>query len=133
MERQTLNPITSDMVIPLLTLQTQMKLYHWQTTQYSRHKASDYFLEKFSQKMDKFVESLQGSGDGGRVYLEEKKNLIALTNLPLPEHAEEYLKLYREWIQHELSQAIQSNSALLNLRDEMLMIIDKTLYLFSLD
>jgi hypothetical protein len=40
------------------TLQLNLKLYHWNTTSYSRHKASDQFGERLLSLIDRFVEVL---------------------------------------------------------------------------
>lgn len=40
--------------------QLQVKMFHFQTKQYSAHKASDSYLEKFEKNMDQFSEVAQG-------------------------------------------------------------------------
>ena len=37
-----------------------VKLYHWNTTSYAKHKATDQFLDKFNNNIDKFVEVFIG-------------------------------------------------------------------------
>lgn len=40
--------------------QLQIKMYHFQTKKYGAHKTSDKYLEKFEDKLDKFMETAQG-------------------------------------------------------------------------
>ena len=42
------------------TLQTQLKLHHWQTTQFSTHKAIDEILKKVDGIIDEYVETYMG-------------------------------------------------------------------------
>jgi hypothetical protein len=41
-------------------MREQIKLYHWQTKMYSRHKATDEVLEKLDKLIDMFVEVWMG-------------------------------------------------------------------------
>lgn len=40
--------------------QIQMKMYHFQTTYYGAHKATDEYLKKYSANFDRFMEVAQG-------------------------------------------------------------------------
>jgi hypothetical protein len=44
-------------------LREQLKLYHWQTHSYSRHKASDETLSALDEAIDTYVETYMGTGD----------------------------------------------------------------------
>ena len=46
--------------IDLFNHQIAMKLYHFQTVRYGAHKASDNYLEKYLNLMDRFMEVAQG-------------------------------------------------------------------------
>ena len=50
----------NSLTIRLLQVRNQMKIYHWQTTSYARHKATDSFLQKFEPLVDRLVEAIQG-------------------------------------------------------------------------
>ena len=50
-----------EIVSSFLTFQVSLKIYHWQTLSYPRHKASDELFGSISEKIDKFVETLQGN------------------------------------------------------------------------
>ena len=46
----------SHLVPVLLRYHVLLKLYHWQTTSYARHKASDDLYDRFSEFIDHLVE-----------------------------------------------------------------------------
>ena len=45
----------------LLGVTMQLKVYHWQTPSYARHKASDALVASLTDKTDKIIEVLQGA------------------------------------------------------------------------
>lgn len=123
----------SELTSLLLEFTSQLRLYHWQTKSYARHVASDMLLTGLNPLIDKFVEVYQGRNS--RIYLETKelkidnindKNIIdyvkSLTNF-LDKNLETYIK----------SKSIQYDTDLLNIRDEMIAILNQTLYLFTLN
>ena len=114
----------------LLELQNQMKLYHWQTRSYGRHKASDLFVTKSIEIIDRIIESYQGTY--GTIKLKESDSKLVLKNLGDKEIVG-FLKKMKQFIQIDFTQMLNSNEDfdLLALRDEMLENIDVTLYLFE--
>ena len=60
-------------------MREQIKLYHWQTHLYSRHKATDDVLETLDKTIDEFVEVYMGKY--GRPKMTEKQGCIKITNL----------------------------------------------------
>ena len=50
-----------NIAVTLLAYQNMIKIYHWQTPKYSRHKASDKLFKNMVEKFDQLVEVLQGS------------------------------------------------------------------------
>ena len=140
-----------------LTVRTQIKLYHWQTQRYARHKATDRFIETFEPLVDRFVEAAQGitianaaqgitianadPDDAPRIVDDaprivdyaalgsQHKNFIRFFENTLTDGtALEYLSFFRE-ILNDLS---LPQSELAQIRDDMLEIADITLYLFTL-
>lgn len=49
-----------DLVASMLTIRNQIKLYHWQTHRFSRHKATDDLVSSLDENIDKFVEIYMG-------------------------------------------------------------------------
>lgn len=118
-----------ELLLNLLTLKNQMKLYHWQTKSYPRHRASDKFLEKTDDMIDKLIESYQGLY--GRIYLKKSKNVV-LDNMS-DEQMVDFLrkmKMYFKDISPRLFN--KKDTELFNIMDEIVANIDVSLYLFTL-
>lgn len=118
-----------DVIVPtLMEFRDQMKLYHWKTKSYARHKASCKFLELFDEKIDRIVETLMGARDK-RVYDAfdlkfenyDDKNII------------EYVKNFRDFLQKEFVKLVEKKDTdIINIRDEILGDVNRMLYLFTL-
>ena len=116
----------------LMTMRDQLRLYHWQTESYARHKASDEFVTKATEILDKIMETHQGKY--GRVKVNNNTNTIVLENLD-DNSIVEFLKTTHTFFVSDFPDYINknANTDLLNLRDELLQSINKTLYLFTLE
>jgi DNA-binding ferritin-like protein len=120
----------SELLNQLLILRNQMKLYHWQTDLYSRHKASDKFLKKADNLIDEIIEAYQGKY--GLIKLDNKNKNIKLDNIN-DKDIIKFLLILRDFLQSNFKNFINQNknTDLLNLRDELISIINITLYLFN--
>lgn len=110
-----------------------IKLYHWKTLSYSRHIASDNLQIGLNPLLDQFVESYQG--DKGRVDL--NKGSMTVYNID-DKNATFYVSKLVDFMTNNFEQYLQSKgvkntSHLLNIRDEMVTLLNKTLYLFTLN
>jgi hypothetical protein len=112
----------------LLLFRNQMKIYHWQTKKYSRHKASDELVEELDSLTDKYIETYSGIYDNIRLMPEMHD--IKLYNISDTNIVKFINKIKIEFMNE--SNKIK-DTELLNIRDEILGIIDKTLYLFKLE
>lgn len=111
-------------------MREQLKLYHWQTTSYARHKATDEVLDALDKIIDEFVETYMGRY--GRPRLGPKTNTVKVSNLT-EKGATKFVHDCVKTIQGPLSAGLKpADTDLLNLRDEMLGELNKVLYLFSL-
>lgn len=108
------------------TLQLNMKMYHWNTTSYARHKASDEFGGKLLGLTDKFVEIFIG-----RYKVKPVVSSIKIDYSFLSDDGSESLLLKSKKYLEELEILIK-DSDLLTLRDELLGEINQTLYLYQL-
>ena len=112
-------------------MRDQIKLYHWQTHLYSRHKATDEVLKSLDETIDEFVETYMGKY--GRPKVTEKQGCIKVVNL-----SEKQAVLFiKRCVQHLLTDVVkgltpEKDSDLINLRDEMLGSLNQLLYLFTL-
>lgn len=114
-----------------LAFRNQLKIYHWQTTSYARHKASDRLISSITEQIDRFMETLQGSRDT-RLVLTSQSGTISFNNQK-DDNATEILVAFKEWLSDGLSSILQPfDKDLSNIRDEMLGSVNQTIYLFSL-
>jgi DNA-binding ferritin-like protein len=114
-----------------LIFQTTLKIYHWQTKSFARHKATDDLHSSISENIDKFTETIQGSRDK-RIKFTNKCN-IKLINVT-DSDGKKILVEFKRWIENDLTTFIRKDETdLINIRDEILGDINKTLYLFTLD
>ena len=128
---KTVKKDKSQKLLPqLFGFRDQMKLYHWQTLSHARHVASDDFVTNLTAFIDQFIEVYQGKY--GRIKL-GKVSSIRLDDID-DDSIIDYLKKYRNYLTFTLSGSLHQmkDTDLLNIRDEMLADVNKTLYLFSL-
>ncbi len=112
-------------------MREQVKLYHWQTHSYSRHKATDDVITKLDENIDEFVEIYMGKY--GRPRMTPKTNTIRISNLT-ETGATKFIKECVKELQGPITKSLDSekDTDLLNLRDEMVGELNKLLYLFTL-
>jgi DNA-binding ferritin-like protein len=116
----------SEIVRFFFTLQLNMKIYHWNTKSYSRHKASDEFGEKLLPLVDKFVEVFIG-----KYKAKPMPNIIKISEgFVTDDGSESLLEKAREYLE-KLNSKI-NDSELLNIRDELLGEVNQALYLYQL-
>jgi hypothetical protein len=122
--------MSGEIVNLMLTLRNQVKIYHWETMQFSRHKATDDLVDKLDDSIDKFVEVYMGKY--GRPNLTSRTGTIRLRNFKDPEAAN-LLKEAISWMTTRLPKLLSSKDTdLLNIRDEIIGELNQTLYLFTL-
>lgn len=114
----------------LLGLGAQLKIMHWQTKGLSRHLAFGDTYEKLNELTDEFIEIAMGKY--GRFKLSEETNTIQLSNLSdlKPEHMIETVKESFILFNQQFN---ETDTDLLNLRDEMLGLFNKLSYLLTLE
>jgi len=116
-----------DIVSHLLTIRNQVKLYHWQTGSFARHKATDDLTAALDLNIDAFVESYMGRYGRPKV-----SGNIKLHNFS-ESAAKAFVAKETEYLQTELPKTIKKEDTdLLNLRDTILGDLTKVLYLFTL-
>ena len=131
-----------DIVNTYFQVYIHFQLFHWQTNQYASHMASDMALRDLSKKMDQMVEVWS---QGVRVLQRQQVSPPSLSsssslwsiNAPSKITKQRLLQKCRAW-KSQLRRLDQvrlppdSQTELLNLRDELLEILDRTSYLLSL-
>jgi DNA-binding ferritin-like protein len=111
-------------------LREQVKLYHWQTHLYARHKATDDVIKSLDEHIDLFVEVYMGKY--GRPNITKTTNTIQVKNMA----DKSAMKFIKDCIAHLTGPFTKSlkvtDTDLLNIKDEMLGELNQLLYLFSL-
>ena len=113
-------------------IRDKMKFYHWTTKSYARHSVSDKFVSSLSDKMDRFIEVMQGA-EGKRIVLPSNKNSF---DNETDASIVKSLKAFREWLSDDLPKYLNNksdNTDLLNIRDDILADVNNTLYLFTFE
>ena len=122
--------MSGEIVNLMLTLRNQVKIYHWETMKYARHKATDDLVDKLDDAIDKFVEVYIGKY--GRPKLTPRTGTIRLRNYD-DVQAPTLLNEAIAWMTNRLPALLSKNDTdLLNIRDEILAELNQTLYLFTL-
>ena len=117
-------------VLVLSDVLNQLKIYHWQTTSYSRHKASCELIEKLTSITDKIIETIQGSRNV-RLIMPVDYNSIKLNN-QTDKSIEELLLYFKNWLLEKFPKyLVTKDKDIFNLRDELLGNVNQTLYLFT--
>lgn len=114
-----------------LCFRDHLKIYHWQTHSYSRHKASDELVKIISDQMDIFLETLQGSTNI-RMKIPKKNPLIKFED-QTDKSILDIMFLFKHWLNYSLPNKLGSmDNDLRNIRDEILGSVNKFHYLFTL-
>lgn len=109
------------------TLKIVNKLYHWNTTSYPRHIASDRFDDVLESLVDKFMEVFIG-----RYQTKPMVHKLSIEDSFITDKGiESAYKQVRD-VLSEMQKNIP-DSDLLNIRDELVGEINKNLYLFTLN
>lgn len=112
------------------TMREQIKLYHWQTKSYSRHKATDGVIDALDEHIDKYVEVYMGKY--GRPKMTAKTNTIKVANLS-EKNISMFIAQCIKVLQTTLVKHLKADDTdLVNLRDEMLGELHQLQYLFTL-
>lgn len=113
----------------ILNFQNEIRLHHWGTTSYSAHVALGALYEGLDPLLDAFTESYIGVNGRKEVF---QINSMAF-NGPKKTTAETVLKSFEEYLSQEMEKEQETNhTSLLNIRDEMLALVQKTRYLLTL-
>ena len=123
----------SAFVPTFLHMLNTVKLYHWKTTSFSTHKATDELYSELNEKIDEFVEVMLGKREmGGRAKLLNVP-LIKLSMYSNNEAFTKQIESYKDFLL-SFNESLDGvvNTDLLAIRDEILAAFNKFLYLLSL-
>jgi len=115
-------------VSPLLRIQNQLRIYHWQTTSYTEHKAFGKAYENLDDLIDTFIEAFFGKYGRSKAKLSFN---IELRNYE--DGVDGFIDTSIDYLRNFNSELdTSSDSELLNIRDEMIAEFDRLKYLLTL-
>ena len=118
----------------LLEILDTIKTYHWRTHSYSTHKATDELHEKLSEKTDEFAEVLLGKIGPDRfaaLNIPSVRVRVLKTNEEAESAARNYIARLAN-ISSNPNLSHHMDVDLLNIRDEMVAMLNRFLYLLTL-
>jgi hypothetical protein len=126
------NDSMPECILTLMNARNQFKFLHWQTNSYAEHETFDDFVDDLDTFLDQFVEAYQGKydrlkilGDGhSGQYICNYDSIDGLS----------YLKEVYETLTCKMLGCLQEqDSDLINLIDEIVLKLNKLLYLLTLE
>ena len=125
-------------IVPtFLQMLNTVKLYHWKTTSFATHKATDELYGTLGEKIDEFVEVMLGKGEmGGRAKLLNTP-VLKLTMFSTNDAFKKQVEIYKKFLL-DMSVGnggginVPANTDLLAIRDEILAALNQFLYLLTL-
>lgn len=114
-----------------LALQTQIKVFHWQTIgkgSHAQHEAFGDFYDTIDGLIDSFVE--QAMGKYGRFELNEETGSIELMNYGQTD-LQKFVDSIRNALVNMTKEYDETDTNLINIRDEMLGEVNKLSYLLT--
>ena len=122
-----------NIVTMFLQMLNTVKLYHWKTSSYSQHKATDKLYSGLNDSIDTFVEIMLGKNGGSRVDLTGTKTipLMAYTDITDFKREVEKYKDFLIGMSNDTTLCSDSNSDLMNTRDEILGQLNQFTYLLT--
>lgn len=111
-------------------LECQLRLYHWNTESFARHKASCDAIQHVVGSMDRIIETLLGSYD--------RANVVPKHSFSIKLHTFEdneiglYIQAFCEYLESWETVPGLEGSDILNLRDELLGHLKQVMYLMTL-
>lgn len=138
--RKAFNATPAQLVVPtFLSMVNTVKMYHWRTSQFSVHKATDQLFSSLNDKVDDFVEVMLGkpvAGGSGAGSSRDKYLNLPNEMLPVPIVLDaagftaflEQKKVFLTTDLNALFDAVK-DSDLLAIRDDILAAVNQYLYL----
>jgi len=117
-------------VTMFLQMLNTVKLYHWKTSNYAEHKATDELYTNLNLNIDTFVEVMLGK-TGSRVNLTGQKSIPLLDYTNVEDFKKE-IERYKTFLTGMNNAAsLNANTDLINIRDELLSNLNQFTYLLT--
>lgn len=112
-------------IAKLMECQQSLAVLHWKTTSYAEHKALGKAYESLADQIDGFVESFIG--------IKGREVLNGIITLSIMNDVKSVLMAVENVLRKDIPSAVgEKETSLLNLRDEMLDLVQHTRYLLTL-
>jgi hypothetical protein len=118
-----------DLIKFFFTLSSSIKMYHWKTSSYSRHIASGNLFDNVISTTDNFMEIYFGKY-GKDMIVPLDLNIGLMNDNDIVGFLIEAVKYLKDIVKNGLLKSTDTD--LLNIRDDLIGQINKTLYLFQL-
>ena len=128
----SLSEFQKEITVVFLEILLMVKLYHWKTTSYATHKATDELYSKLNENIDSFIEVLLGKS-GTRTDLMGHKNirLVDLSSSESLKREVDTFKGYLVGLNDSKAMKLMTNTDLYNIRDTILGDLNQFLYLLT--
>ena len=114
----------------LLCMTDELKIYHWRTRSHARHQATCQALKELASLVDTLVETYIGRYE--RPDFPHAHVSLAVRELS-EENAAEVVQKYANWMRKRFPEFVhETDTDLLNIRDEILGCLDRLSYQFTL-
>lgn len=129
---QSLSEFQKEITVKFFETLIMIKLFHWKTTSYPTHKATDKLYTKLNANIDSFIEVLLGKS-GVRTDLLDTKNMRLIDLQSVDDLKREVVdfKSYLVALSDNAAMKKMANTDLFNIRDTILGDMDQLLYLLS--
>ncbi len=124
----------SDLILRFMEMLNTIKIFHWSTLSYPSHKATDDLHSKMSELVDSFIEQYIGGIGKGKIPVfrgNRNRGNIPFYECKSIEQFKKKLEEYKHFL-NSFTERFEGVSELLNIRDEMIGVIDQTVYLLRL-
>jgi hypothetical protein len=128
----SLTTFQKEITLVFFEILLMVKLFHWKTTSYATHKATDELYTKLNGSFDSFMEILLGKS-GMRTNLMHNKT-VRLIDLHSSEELKREVDRYKDYLvnlTNHPAMKIMSNTDLYNIRDTILGDMNQFLYLLT--
>ena len=128
----SLSAFQKEVTVVFLEMLLMVKLFHWKTTSYATHKATDDLYTKLNANIDSFIEILLGKS-GFRTDLMSNKSirLVDLSSAEALKREIEAFKGYLVSLNDNKAMKQMANTDLYNIRDTLLGDMNQFLYLLT--
>ena len=116
-------------ITTFLTLQNQLRIFHWQTEEYSQHKAFVEAYENLDELIDSFIEEFMGKY--GKIRSQEQMN-ISIKNID-EVNPNQFIESIIKFLTVDLQSFLkEEDTNLLNIKDSIVSELQKLKYLLQL-